>query len=106
MWAGLGEAGGDDVRGDVEGGARRSNRWRAVTERRMARASAAPNTQAESKREKQGCLNKFCYRNKKIYTPSEHKGAAEHNKWKVLILPQNTYWRWADRVVLLAAEDH
>lgn len=44
-------ADGDDVRGGVVGGAGMLNRWKAVKETRMARASAAPNTQAASKKE-------------------------------------------------------
>lgn len=55
-WAGPGVADGDDVRGGVVGGAGRLNRWKAVKETRTARASAAPNTQAASKKEAEKIL--------------------------------------------------
>lgn len=50
-------ADGDDVRGGVVGGAGMLNRWKAVKETRTARASAAPNTQAASKKEAEKIFN-------------------------------------------------
>lgn len=111
-------ADGDDARGGVAGEAGMPNRWKAVKETRTARASAAPNTQAASKKEEERFLIHFKAqetetKKKNIYIEFgvlcfEHKGAAEYNECDAHMLPQisHTHRRWADRVVLLAAENH
>lgn len=58
VWEGRGVADGDGARGGVAGGAGRSNRWKAETGMRTARASAAPNTQATSEQETNKKLRK------------------------------------------------
>lgn len=52
-----GVAGGDGARGGVADGVGRSNRWKAVTGRRTARAGAEPNMEAASKKKKRITFN-------------------------------------------------